>query len=50
MCELDTLYPQYGFAQHKGYGTAKHRDAITTYGRCPAHRQSFRLHNNLGIG
>ncbi len=39
--ELDTLYPQYGFAQHKGYGTKAHYEAIAQYGMCPAHRPSF---------
>lgn len=36
-------YPLYGFAHHKGYGTAEHRQAIHTYGYCPLHRQTFRL-------
>lgn len=39
--ELDELYPQYGFAQHKGYGTKAHYEAIAKYGMCPAHRPSF---------
>ncbi|MBQ5335672.1 MAG: ribonuclease HII [Oscillospiraceae bacterium] len=39
--ELDDLYPQYGFAQHKGYGTKAHYAAIEQYGPCPAHRMSF---------
>ena len=34
-------YPQYGFAGHKGYGTAKHRALITEHGPCPLHRKSF---------
>ena len=38
---LDQLYPQYGFAQHKGYGTAAHIAAIRQYGPCPEHRRSF---------
>lgn len=41
MRELDEVYPQYGFARHKGYGTAAHRDAIRRYGPCPEHRRSF---------
>ena len=41
MRELDDLYPQYGFAAHKGYGTKAHYDAIAAYGLCPAHRPSF---------
>lgn len=39
--ELDKLYPQYGFAIHKGYATKAHREAILQYGPCPAHRMSF---------
>ena len=39
--ELDKLYPQYGFASHKGYATKAHREAILRYGPCPAHRLSF---------
>lgn len=42
MVELDRLYPQYGFAQHKGYGTAAHVQALLEYGPCPIHRRSFR--------
>ncbi|MBQ7253003.1 MAG: ribonuclease HII [Kiritimatiellae bacterium] len=41
MLELDKLYPQYGFAQHKGYGTAAHLAAIRKHGPCPAHRPTF---------
>lgn len=44
---LDKLYPQYGFAVHKGYATKAHREAILKYGPCPAHRMSF-LKNLLG--
>ncbi len=36
------LYPQYGFGQHKGYGTRQHMDALRQYGPCPIHRMSFR--------
>ena len=39
--ELDALYPQYGFARHKGYGTKAHYAARDQYGPCPAHRRSF---------
>ncbi|MGD0625054.1 MAG: ribonuclease HII [Thermodesulfobacteriota bacterium] len=35
-------YPQYNFAQHKGYGTKEHLQAIRQYGCCPLHRQSFK--------
>lgn len=38
---LDQRYPQYGFAQHKGYPTAAHRQALQEYGACPEHRRSF---------
>lgn len=39
MVEMDRLYPQYGFAHHKGYGTAAHRAALQKYGPCPIHRR-----------
>ena len=38
---LDATYPQYGFAQHKGYGTPQHLDALHRHGPCPIHRKSF---------
>ena len=41
MLEQDAIYPQYGFAVHKGYGTKAHYAALTQYGPCPIHRQSF---------
>ena len=41
MREWDEVYPQYGFVQHKGYGTAKHIQAIKEYGLTPIHRRSF---------
>lgn len=41
MKEWDEVYPQYGFAKHKGYGTAAHIAAIKEYGLCPLHRISF---------
>ncbi len=41
MIELDALYPGYGFAQHKGYSTIKHRQAIEQLGICELHRKSF---------
>ena len=41
MRELDEMYPQYGFAKNKGYGTAQHIAALKEYGPCPAHRRSF---------
>ncbi len=39
--EADKLYPEYGFAVHKGYGTAAHIAAIKEFGLCPIHRPSF---------
>lgn len=39
--EHDRLYPEYGFAKHKGYGTAAHMEAIRKYGPCPLHRKTF---------
>ncbi|MEN9560309.1 MAG: Ribonuclease [Pseudomonadota bacterium] len=41
MQELDTLYPDYGFARHKGYGTAMHLAALKSRGPCAVHRKSF---------
>jgi ribonuclease HII len=41
MCELDRLYPQYGFRHHMGYATAQHLAAIDRYGPSPVHRLSF---------
>ncbi len=43
MVELATLYPQYGFEGHKGYGSASHIEAIRQYGHCEIHRKSFKL-------
>lgn len=42
MRELDQVYPQYGFARHKGYGAAEHRAALAEYGPSPEHRLTFR--------
>jgi ribonuclease HII len=39
--ELDLQFPQYGFAGHKGYGTAEHLAALSAHGACPEHRKSF---------
>ncbi|TVQ59042.1 MAG: ribonuclease HII [Spirulina sp. DLM2.Bin59] len=39
---LDHQYPGYGFATHKGYGTAQHREALSQFGLTPLHRRSFR--------
>lgn len=42
MIELDDQYPAYGFAANKGYGAARHRQALATIGPCAVHRLSFR--------
>lgn len=39
--EMDQVYPHYGFAKNKGYGTAGHIEAIKKYGPCPIHRRTF---------
>lgn len=41
MCELGDAYPQYGFAEHKGYATPPHLQALRQHGPCPVHRMSF---------
>jgi len=43
MVELDRTYPNYGFAQHKGYPTSQHRQAIAQFGASDIHRQTFKL-------
>ena len=50
MCEYDKLYPQYGFAKHKGYGTAAHIAAIGEYGLCEIHRRTFTKKLSAGQG
>lgn len=47
MRDYDELYPEYGFAGHKGYGSASHIEALKIYGMTPIHRRSF-LKNILG--
>lgn len=49
MVELHKKWPQYGFAQHKGYATQQHREAITLHGPCPHHRRSFTWEGNQPI-
>lgn len=49
LIDMDAQYPQYGFAVHKGYGTAAHTAALREYGPCPEHRPSF-LKKILGNG
>jgi len=41
MLEYHVQWPEYGFAEHKGYGTAKHLAAIARHGACPIHRMTF---------
>jgi len=41
MLEYDKIYPQYGFAKHKGYGTKMHHEALYEYGPCAIHRKTF---------
>jgi len=50
MLELDAQFPQYGFAQHKGYGTAAHLAAIHRHGPCLHHRKTFRPVSELNQG
>ncbi len=47
MREMDLLYPEYGFAKNKGYGTKEHIDALIKYGPCPIHRFTF-IKNFIG--
>lgn len=47
MTDLDRRYPEYGFARHKGYGTAEHQEAIRRHGPCPVHRASFQFIREL---
>jgi len=41
MVEYDEMYPQYGFASNKGYGSAAHIAALKEFGPCEIHRRSF---------
>lgn len=45
--QLDELYPQYGFARHKGYATHAHRQALGRYGVLPTHRRSYKTVREL---
>ena len=49
MREIDSLYPEYEFAKHKGYGTKRHIELLKKYGPCPVHRKTF-LKKILGEG
>ncbi len=46
MMDYDKIYPNYGFALHKGYGTKQHLNALLNYGATPIHRKSFAPLNN----
>ena len=48
MLEFHAQFPEYGFAEHKGYGTAKHLAAIAKHGACPIHRMTFRAAETTG--
>ena len=50
MVEMDAVYPGYGFAQHKGYGTEEHISALTRLGPCPIHRMSFHIVEESSAG
>jgi ribonuclease HII len=41
MVDADRQFPEYGFAQHKGYGTPEHLAALDRHGPCPLHRRTF---------
>ena len=47
MVDYDTVFPEYGFASNKGYGSAQHIEAIKKYGPCPIHRRTF-IGNSIG--
>jgi ribonuclease HII len=49
MREFDRLYPEYGFAEHKGYGTAQHLAALDRYGPSPIHRRAFLPERQLAL-
>ena len=48
MLEMDSRYPQYGFAKHKGYGTREHLEALRKFGPCEIHRLTFRMPGKAG--
>lgn len=47
MIEMDKIFPEYNFKQHKGYGTQEHLDAIKNYGITPIHRKTFKPIKNM---
>ena len=44
MVAYDEIYPEYGFAKNKGYGSKEHIEALKTFGPCEIHRRSFITH------
>jgi ribonuclease HII len=48
LCQLDRLYPGYGFANHKGYSTPEHREALERLGPSPVHRVGIRIKGQVG--
>ena len=50
MAELDTVYPEYGFGKHVGYGTSAHQKAMEEFGLTPEHRRSFRPVREIAEG
>lgn len=50
MSDYDALYPEYGFAHHKGYGTAEHIEALKKYGPSPIHRLTFEPVRSIAAG
>jgi ribonuclease HII len=48
MRQMDTAFPGYGFAAHKGYGTRQHRDALARLGPSPIHRMSWKPLRDVG--
>ena len=49
MVEMHALYPDYGFARHKGYSTRQHLEALRRFGACPIHRRTFAPVRSLGL-
>ncbi len=49
MRDYDGVYPEYGFARHKGYSTREHMEKIAIHGPCPIHRKSFEKVMTLGL-
>ena len=49
MRKMHEIYPNYGFAQHKGYGTKSHLDCLQKFGPCPIHRKSFSPVKKAGL-